>query len=163
MPHKKQIPQTKQIRMWPVTFNILYLILYKCPELVPDLQNIFSAKRDLNEPYSPIPSKLKLKCKEGKCLVYEGAYSIAVSGTRVLTMNSWFFMLRTWPRGMYRFWSAPDHSLAPVIWVPSCFGYQFKMNWAYFLISRNVYTKFSLPKGNYLSKLGYCLWKYLDS
>ena len=36
-PHKKQNQQTKQIRMMPVTFNMLYLILCKCPELIPDL------------------------------------------------------------------------------------------------------------------------------
>lgn len=111
VPYKKQIPQAKQIRMWPVTFNVLYLILCKFPELVPGLENIVWARRDLNGQIAQVPHPIeaKIEMQRGKLTcIYKGTYHLAMSGTRVLTLNSCFFTLRrTQLAGLYRDFDLP--------------------------------------------------------
>lgn len=59
----KKNQQTKQIKMWPVTFNMLYLIFCKCSELVPDVKSIISIRKDLNGQIAQLSHSIEAKIK----------------------------------------------------------------------------------------------------
>lgn len=67
---------------------MLYLIFCKCPELVSDLENIHSARRDLNGQITQLPHSIEVKVEmqRGKCLVCTIRHN---AGTRAQEFSYW--------------------------------------------------------------------------